>query len=350
MHRVFFGSVLIALCVVLIGCKDPNSGLTPKGSVVLYTSADDHLARLLADAFTEESGIKVEILGDTEATKTTGLVARILAERDDPVGDVWWSSESMGTILLARNGALKTGGMRGMVGDDWPEALVGEDWSWVGFAQRARVIAYSPSRVDEPPTTMRDLMDPKWKERIGIARPQFGTTRGHMALLHARWGDEVFGQWLEGLKANRVRMYSGNMGVVQGIAMGEIDIALTDTDDVFVGQENGWDVGLVYESHDDSDRFMPSVGATMIPNTVGIIQGGPNPDEAMQLARFLVSPKAERIIAQSVSRNFPVSESLADEFSDLVPDGVRTDAISYDEAHESVDAAMDACERTLEGP
>ena len=319
---------------------------------MLYTSADDQIARLLADAFTAETGIDVQILGDTEATKTTGLVARILAERDNPVGDVWWSSEPMGTILLDEQGVLEAGAMQGSVPTDWPSELHDDNWTWVGFAQRARVIVYAKDRVADAPSTMRDLIDPKWKGRVGIARPQFGTTRGHMALLHARWGDEHFQGWLQGLKDNRVRLYAGNAGVVQAVAMGEIDVGLTDTDDVYAGQNNGWDVAMIPESvtqETGDDPTTRSEGTTSIPNTVAVISGGPNPDNARTLAAFLVSPTAERILSESASRNFPVHQSLADEFSDEM-DAWTIDAISYLAAHESVKAAMDACERTLEGP
>jgi iron(III) transport system substrate-binding protein len=348
MRRSIFVGAIITACMQVIGCSDPNQNFSADQAVVLYTSADDQLARLLADAFTEETGIAVDILGDTEATKTTGLVARILAERDDPKGDVWWSSEPMGTILLAESGALKHEGMLGTVAEDWPEELIGTNYSWIGFAQRARVIVYSTGRVANPPTTMRDLNQPEWRGRVGIARPQFGTTRGHMALLHARWGGDVFETWMIGLKDNGVRLYDGNMSVVRAIAMGEIDIGLTDTDDVYAGQDNGWEVRMVFETMDANDQLMKSEGATVIPNTVGILDGCPNLDGAMQLAEFLVSANAELIIARSPSRNYPVRAEIGSESG--LADGPGQNWISYAEAHKSVDSTMDICERTLEGP
>ncbi|MCA9302589.1 MAG: extracellular solute-binding protein [Phycisphaerales bacterium] len=346
--RWLIACVLLLVAAIAPGCSESNQQDDGEDSVVLYTSADDHLAKLVADAFTKETGIRVQILGDTEATKTTGLVARILAESDHPKGDVWWSSEPMGTIHLAASGALERGGMAGTVPEDWPSELIGRDGTWVGFAQRARVIVYAADRVREPPTTMRALVDPEWKGRIGMARPQFGTTRGHMAVLRERWGSGSFQVWLDGLKKNKLRLYDGNMSVVRAVSLGEIDVGLTDTDDVFAGKENGWGVELVYESIDD-DPAMPSFGATTIPNTVGIIAGAPNPEGARKLAAFLVSPACERLIAQSASRNTPVHSSLRDEFSDLAmdPGGVLID---YARAYPVVGDAMDACERTLEGP
>jgi iron(III) transport system substrate-binding protein len=346
---------IIAAASVLVGallpaCTGSDTENNESGSVVLYTSADDQLARIVADAFTEQTGIEVQILGDTEATKTTGLVARILAEQDDPVGDVWWSSEPMGTILLAEQGALEPGAMSQIIPEDWPGAITAEDKSWAGFAQRARVIVYASDRVDEAPTTMRALTDEQLKDRVGIARPQFGTTRGHMALLHEQWGGQAFESWLSALSDNGARLYDGNMSVVRAVAMGEIDVGLTDTDDVYAGQNNGWKVELAYESHDEdpSGTRYPSFGPTTIPNTVGVIRGAPNPENARRLAAFLISGACERIIAQSASRNLPVDPEVRAEFSDEA--GIGGSFIDYRGAHKSVDEAMDMCERTLAGP
>ncbi len=317
----------------------------PRAEVVLYTSTDDAFLAPILDAFEAETGVRVRLVGDTEATKTTGLTMRLLAEKDAPRCDVWWSSEPMGTIALAEQGVLEPGGMRGLVPEGWPGDLIGPGFTWVGMAERARVIAYASDRVPEPPTTLAALTDPAWKGRIGIARPQFGTTRGHMALLHARWGAEAFEAWLTALRDNGVRLYDGNARVIRAIHEGEIDVCLTDTDDVWVAQANGWPIGMVYEAAADHPRW-PSPGPTTIPNTVAIVRGGPNPAPARALAAFLVSPGLERLLAESESRNVPVHAELRASFSDLVPTP-ETARPDYGAAHGSVGPAMDACERLL---
>ncbi len=332
----------------LCGCTDPADSPAGTQSVVLYTSADDVFVARVIEAFETETGVRVELVGDTEATKTTGLVTRLLAEKDNPRCDVWWSSEPMGTLLLGESGVLAPGGMNGMVSEDWPAELVGPGGDWIGFAERARVIAYSTDRVQTPPTTLANLTTPEWKGRVGMAQPAFGTTRGHMALLFDRWGEANFTAWLEAMKANGIRLYDGNARAVRAIHEGEIDVCLTDTDDVWVAIANGWDIGMVFESQADHERW-PSLGATTIPNTVAIVQGGPNPDAARSLAAFLVSPAVERLLAESDSRNIPVDPTLRSEFSELLPPGdpPRPD---YAGAADAVPGAMDACERVLISP
>lgn len=340
---------LATICMLAAGCSDSSSPgtQTDSKSVVLYTSVDDAFAKLVADAFTQQTGIAVQIVGDTEATKTTGLVTRIQAEMNQPVADVWWSSEPMGTILLDQSGALEQGAMIGMVPTDWPTTLHGEQWSWVGIAMRSRVIAYASDRVQSPPTTMSQLASSAYKGKIGMARPQFGTTRIHMAALADQWGIESFTDWLEALKANNIRLYDGNARVVQAIAMGEIDIGLTDTDDVWAGQENGWKVELIYDAIDLENQWK-SIGPTLIPNTVAVIQDAPNPEFARQLAEFLVSPTTERLLYESTTHNTPIHASLREEFgNNLLPIDGLPDFIG---AASMVREAMDACEQVLISP
>lgn len=358
----------IACMSLIAGCggdasnpslEHPNEDAGDARRVTLYTSVDDTFAKMVVKQFEEETGITVDVLGDTEATKTTGLVTRLQSEKNNPTCDVWWASEPMGTILLARDGVLETGGMEGTVSEDWPSTFRAQDWTWVGTALRRRVIVYATDRVDTPPTSMHELIDPEFRGRVGMARPQFGTTRIHMALLAAKWGVGGLEDWLEQLKANKVRLYDGNATVVRAVAMGEIDIAMTDTDDVWSGQENGWDVAFTTDPSYDpgglsgDNRYVLPADQILIPNTVAIVKGAPNPDLAKQLAAYLSSPKVERLLYESTSGNHPVDAALRAELG-LPPLSIDGDdgssgLPSYADASMLVEQAMDACERML-GP
>ncbi len=339
------------LCILLalVGLSACERGAPAPESprVVLYSSADDYVLREVVADFERETGIEVLLVGDTEATKTTGLVTRLLAERDDPRADVWWSSEPFGTIALAREGVLDTG-TAGILGDRraaWPARLVAPDGSWVGIAQRARVLGYSTARVPEPPGALAELTSPEWRGRVGIARPQFGTTRGHMAMLVRAWGADAFEAWLAALRDNGVRVYDGNATVVRKIAEGEIDVGLTDTDDVWVAQRNGWDVGYMFEATEPASAATFSPGPLLIPNTVSIVRGGPNPDAARRLAEYLILGPAERVLRASDSRNYPVKPEVAPNAAAPRPESPAS--IPLDDIADRVDDAMAICERVL---
>jgi iron(III) transport system substrate-binding protein len=147
-----------------------------------------------------------------------------------------------------------------------------------------------------------DLADPRWKGQVGMARPQFGTTRGLLgAMLHNR-GPEEFRTWVQGLKVNDVRLYDGNSSVVKALAAGEISIGLTDSDDVAVGVARGWPVLPV-----------ATASSLAIPNTVALVHRAPHRASAEALIDFLLSERVERLMARSESRNIPARPRLAAE-------------------------------------
>jgi iron(III) transport system substrate-binding protein len=302
---------LLLCCFVALllsaGCRRQPANPT----VTLYSSADDALLRLIADDFQKQSHITIQIVGDTEATKTTGLVERLIAERSRPRADVWWSSEPFGTIRLAQEGLLQSA-PADIVQPDWPENLRAPDRTWYGFASRARVVVYSTQRLDAAPKTLADLAQPRFKNRIGMARPQFGTTRGQMGALLAQFGEPAFRAWLTSLRDNGIRLYDGNSAVVHAVAFGEIDVGLTDTDDVYAGQREGWPVDLVFAPAAIGPTDRPD-SALLLPNTAGLIRGGPHPPEADALLAYLLSERAERLLATSESRNIPWRPALAQE-------------------------------------
>ncbi|HZW09523.1 MAG TPA: extracellular solute-binding protein [Phycisphaerales bacterium] len=287
--------------------RDPASG-----EVVLYSSVDDFVLRDVVRAFEAASTVRVRLLGDTEATKTTGLVERLVAERSRPRADVWWSSEPFGTIRLTAMGVFEPTEIAAPPIDD--PALAGRlsapDRSWHGLALRARVIAVRAGRFESapPPDRLRDLSAPSLRARVGIARPRFGTTRGHMAAIAAQHGEHALRDWLLALRENGLRVYDGNSTVVRAIAEGELDAGLTDTDDAWAARRNQWPVEAVFEKPDPSPPAsgLPSPGPMLIPNTVALVRNGPNPANARRLLEFLLAGPAEEILALSDSHNIPV--------------------------------------------
>ncbi|MEL6329172.1 MAG: extracellular solute-binding protein [Planctomycetota bacterium] len=345
MSRHAFAAVAaITTAATLLGCDGSRDD---DRRVVLYSSVDRvYMDEVIIPAIEAQTGLDVVYVGDNEINKTTGLVLRVESEMDEPVADVWWSSEPFGTIRLAGAGALEAYAFSGQDAV-WPERLSGENDLWRGFAQRARVIAFSESRVGESdaPRTLAELTDERWRGRVGIARPEFGTTRGHMGALLDRWGADTLAGWLRDLDDNGVRIYSGNADVVRAIAAGEIDVGLTDTDDVWAARRNGSPVGLVYEAVDPT-ADPESFGPLLMPNTVALVRGGPNPEAAALLIDWITSAECERLLAESDSRNIPAHAALAGRYPDLVvPDPAEVDfaavAARIDEAMELVGEHLD---------
>lgn len=314
-----FASLCVAISAWLfLGKSSAANDGRGAGEVVLYTSADAPIARPLIEEFERTTGLRVAIVTDTEATKTTGLVERLMAERAAPKADVWWSNEALGTTALAEAGVLEPFASRSEseLGGKWPTHLRATDRTWYGFAQRARVMAYNTNRVakQNAPTRLRDLTRAQWSGKIGMARPQFGTTRTHVAAIVAMHGVDEARTFLTGLRDNGVRLYDGNSAVVRALSDGEIEIGLTDTDDVLAAKRNGWPIEMIFEAPDKAGatrQGLPSVGPVVIPNTVAMVRGCPHPNEGRRLADFLLSERAEQMLAEGDGGNVPIRADLA---------------------------------------
>jgi len=345
LRHVTFGFALLVTAVgtLLSGCRRGADE-----QVVLYVSADEYVARELVRDFEARSGIRVIMLGDTEAKKTTGLVERLRAEADEPQADVFWSSECFMTIALADEALLAP--YSSEVTESWPDEHRDEDGRWFAFAGRARVIVYAPGRVDADalPRTWMDLTDARWKDRIVMADPRFGTTGGHLGAMLSYWrqrglGDAYFEAFVDGLADNNARLLSGgNAGVVDAVARGEADIGMTDTDDVWAARANGLGVELIYPRHHRDDAVAGG-GTLVIPNTVARVANGPNPDHAGRLIDYLLSPRAERLLLESTSHNIPLNPAVEVPDTYRVDDPMRVDLRASAAARRSaVDRAMDA--------
>lgn len=311
--------VLSLLLAVVAGCD--RSGVQP-GEVVVYTSVDQVYAVRVFKRFTEQTGVRVRPVFDTEAGKTTGLFRRLMAERNRPRADVFWNGEICRTIQLARAGL--GGDLRHLVPDDLPRRWVDPEGRWAAFSLRARVIVYNPEIVAaaEVPRSLADLTLPKWRARFAMANPLFGTTATHVAALYEVMGDEQAETFLKALKANEVRLVEGNSVVRDVVARGEVAVGLTDSDDVFAGIQDGKRLGFVLPDQDHMGTFA-------IPNSVLLVAGGPNPETAEEFVRFLLRPEVEELLAYARARQIPVRPSVPrpDELKDLA--AMRTMRVDY---------------------
>ncbi len=75
-------------------------------TVIVYTALDQIYSEPILRKFETVTGIKVKAVYDVEATKTIGLVNRIIAEKNHPQCDVFWNNEVVNTIRLKNRGLL----------------------------------------------------------------------------------------------------------------------------------------------------------------------------------------------------------------------------------------------------
>ncbi len=296
----FAKKMLVVLCVGFILVMMLSSCGTKGKEVVIYTSVDQIFAEDILKEFEEETGIKVKPVFDVEATKTVGLANRVIAEKDKPQADVFWSGEFIMTIVLANEGVLTP--YNSPSASDIPAIYKDPDNLWTGYAGRARVIFVNTDLLtpDEYPTSIFDFLDPdRDPSQMAIAQPMFGTTMTQAAALYAYLGEEEARDFFEKIEARGVKVVDGNSVTRDMVAAGQVAFALTDTDDACISVNKGDPVKVIIPDQDD-------MGTLVIPNTVAMVKGGPNPEEAKILIDYLLSKEMEKKLIERGWSHIPV--------------------------------------------
>lgn len=280
-------------------------------SVTVYVSHDEDHSRPVLQLFEKETGIRVEAQYDTEASKTVGLVTRLIAEKGDPQADVYWNNELATTVKLKAQGVLDSYDVPN--GKTIPVEFKDPEGQWVGFAARARILIVNTDLVPkaEMPTSMWDLTKPKWKGRICMAKPETGTTAAHASALYTL--DEARAdEYFDGLIANECTFLTGNGHTMREVASGRFAFGWTDTDDFTVAKMQGKPVAIVYPDAGPDD-----VGVLYIPNSLVLIKGARHKNAALKLIDWLLRPETEEMLAKSAAAQIPLRPGVP------VPENVR---------------------------
>lgn len=275
------------LAVFAVGC-----GL-PECDVVAYTSVDQAFSEPIFRAFEAETGSHVCAVFDTEETKSTGVLNRLVAEATRPRADLFWSGDPIRPFVLIDRGLVEP--YASQAAAEIPAVFKAADGTWTGFAARARVLLVNTEKLGrrERPHSVQDLADPRFRGEAAIANPLFGTTTVHVAALASRWGEEEARAFLDRLRQNEVRIASSNGEVRRLVESGEVTLGLTDTDDAHEAVRIRAPVDLVYP-----DQEPDGLGTLVLPTSVVRIRGGPHPENARRLIDHLLSPAVEMQLAR----------------------------------------------------
>ena len=291
----------------LLGCKPASQ---PSKAVVVYTSVDDVFARPVCEQFQTETGIEVKLVPDTEETKSTGLLNRLLAEQARPQADVFWSGDPV------RAAVLKTKGISAPFKPSSPADATGRfsdsTGHWSALSARARVLIVNTNLVPAAgtPRSLQAFLDPQWKGKACLANPLFGTSSMHAAAHFEVMGEAKAKEFFDGLRANGAKMLSSNGEVKRRAAAGEFAFGLTDTDDASVAIKEGKPVRMIYPDQDGP-------GTLIVPNAAVLIANGPSPANGKKFIEYLLTADVEQALAASEAAQMPLRHGVP------VPPGLK---------------------------
>lgn len=333
--------IIIVLGAILLFYLFSNYANVPN-EVVVYVAHDQDYSEPILNQFEEETGIKVEPVYDTEASKTVGLVNRLIAEKDNPQADVFWNNEVSRTIQLQQEGVLDQ--YYPARYEDIDPVHKDPDGFWTGFAARARVLVANTDEVNAAamPTGLEELTEAEYTDHVTLADPRFGTTGSHLAALYTLWGKEQFAQYFTDLKLNDLDIAQSNGQTRDKVVAGEEWVGFTDTDDANDAISEGAPVQMIYP-----DQAEGGIGTLIIPNTVMLIKDAPHLDQAKQLIDYLVSPEVESALAHAKSAQMPLLPDV--DRPDNVPDVAEIKAmqISWSEVYNNLETILTWVEENL---
>jgi iron(III) transport system substrate-binding protein len=299
------------------------------GEVNIYSYRQPYLIEPLLNEFTQETGIKVNVIFAEK-----GLIERIQAEGRNSPADVLLTVD-IGNLTQATAAGIGQPISSPTLEVEIPTAYHAEDGQWFGLTRRARVIYASKERVKQDSITYEELADPKWRGKICTRSGQHPYNVALIASMIAHHGEAWTEEWLKGVKANLAHKPAGNDRLqVKGVYAGECDLALGNT--YYMGamltdekepEQKAWaeSVNILFPNSRDRGTHINVSGAV-------VAKYAPHQENAVKLVEFLASDKGQEMYAE-VNHEYPVKEGvswspLVKSWGDFKPDPISLNEVA----------------------
>ncbi len=291
-------SLALVAPLALAGCSGGDDG----PSIVVYNAQHEQLIEELAPAFTEETGIDVELRNGSDLE----LASQLIAEGDASPADVFLTENSPAMSAVEREGLLSK--LPAEAVGAVPEQYRPTSGLWTGFVARSTVLVYNTDQVQESelPDSLLDLADPEWKGRISFS-PTGADFQAIVAGVLELEGEDATRDWLAGIKANGT-VYDGNNVVLESVNAGESDLGIIYHYYWYRDQAESGDVSdnteLYYFGDQDPGAFVSVSGA-------GVLASSDDRSDAEKFIAFLTSKTGQQGLADSYALEYPLDPSIA---------------------------------------
>jgi iron(III) transport system substrate-binding protein len=289
-------AVALVGALALSGC-----GGDDEPALVIYNAQHEQLLEELAPAFTEETGIEVELRNG----KDLELSNQLVQEGDASPADVFLTENSPAMSQVEAAGLFEPLG-EDLVGPI-PAQFRPASGLWTGFVARSTVLVYNTDLVDpaELPDSILDLADPDWAGRISFS-PSGADFQAIVAAVLELEGEDATRAWLEGIKANGT-VYDGNNVVLESVNAGESELGIIYHYYWYRDQAESGEVSDNSELHffgsQDPGAFVSVSGA-------GILASSDMLDEARQFVEYLVGEQGQQGLADSYALEYPLNPAV----------------------------------------
>ncbi len=289
--------ILLLAPLLFIGCQEN----TKSKSVTVYVSEDQIFSEPLLKDFEKQTGIKVNAIYDTEESKSTGVMNRLIAEKNNPQADVYWANEPIRAEVLRQKDILtpyQSPNAKGI-----PQQFIQKAFYWTGFSARVRLIV-AQEGLERKPSSILDYAN--FKAKGVMANPLFGTTTAYISALFTIWGEKRTKAFLTKLKANKTAISTSNGESADFVASKRYAFSLVDSDDAVSRQNEGKKITFIYPDQKEGE-----VGAFVVPNAVMLLKNAPHTKEGKELIDYLLSKESEAKLAKADCAQIPLHEGVS---------------------------------------
>jgi iron(III) transport system substrate-binding protein len=223
-----------------------------------------------------------------------------------------------------------------------PSYLQDADNQWFGVSQRARIIFYDKTEVQDPPRTYADLADPRFKGQVCMRSATNVYSQTLLASIIENQGEEAARAWAQGLLDNLAREpQGGDTDQLRAIASGECNIAISNTyyygrvlrkGDDQITPEQLANIGWVFPDQDGNGTHVNISGA-------GVAVNAPNRENAVRFLEYLASDQAQQYFSAG-NDEYPAVPGVALSPSVAALGLFRADAVPLAEVAQNLDAAV----------
>jgi iron(III) transport system substrate-binding protein len=266
-------------------------------SITVYNAQHEELIVELAEKFTEETGIDVELSNGADFEKANQLVQ----EGDASPADVFLTENSPAMTMVDNAGLLATLDQETL--DQIPAQYRPSNGHWLGFAGRSTVVVFNTDELsaDQLPESILDFAEPEWKGRISFS-PTGADFQAIVSAVLELEGEEATRAWLEGLKENGT-VYQGNNVVLSSVNDGEtaagIEYHYYWYRDQAENGENSEKSELYFFGDQDPGAFVSISGAA-------ILESSEKKADAQKFIDFLVSEEGQQALGDSYALEYPL--------------------------------------------
>lgn len=317
MKRSLPALVLTTALAAAAGCSGDAGGDGP--SIVVYNAQHEQLLDELAPAFTEETGINVELRHGSDSE----MAAQLVQEGDASPADVFLTENSPAMSMVEAAGLFAPLAPRTVKAI--PAQFRPDGNEWTGFAARSTVLVYNTDLVEESelPESLLDLAEPGWAGRISFS-PTGADFQAIVSAVLELEGEEATREWLAGIKENGT-VYDGNNVVLESVNSGQSDLGIIYHYYWYRDQVEAGEVSDNSELFFFGDR---DPGAFVSVSGAGVLASSDSPDKAEQFVAYLTSEEGQQKLADSYALEYPLNRAVTLEppvkpFAELEPPKVN---------------------------